>query len=180
MSTRLNPSPLVKKINSCVRPGVREVRASAWRPVSALIRLDLPTLERPANAISVPRIGGSEATEPEAATKSQAPPNRRRPSSISARVKSVVIRIPKTKSPGVLPGDRVACRSLLRTLLAEQRLDVVGQFDLGAVAAHDDRLLRGRQRVVPGPVDDVAGREARQHEGEVQRLPVVYHLLRRI
>ena len=32
--------------------------------MSALIRLDLPTLERPANAISVPRIGGSEASEP--------------------------------------------------------------------------------------------------------------------
>ena len=59
----------MKKISSCVRPGVREVRASALRPVSALIRLDLPTLERPANAISVPRIGGSEAGEPAAATK---------------------------------------------------------------------------------------------------------------
>jgi hypothetical protein len=41
-----------KKISSWVRPGVCEVRASALRPVSALIRLDLPTLERPAKAIS--------------------------------------------------------------------------------------------------------------------------------
>ena len=48
-----------KKISSWVRPGVCEVRASALRPVSALIRLDLPTLERPAKAISSPRIGGS-------------------------------------------------------------------------------------------------------------------------
>ena len=61
----------VKKISSCVRPGVREVRASALRPVSALIRLDLPTLERPAKAISVPRIGGSDASEPAAATNCQ-------------------------------------------------------------------------------------------------------------
>ena len=45
-----------KKISSWVRPGVCEVRASAFRPVSALIRLDLPTLERPAKAISMPRI----------------------------------------------------------------------------------------------------------------------------
>ena len=48
-----------KKISSWVRPGVCEVRASALRPVSALIRLDLPTLERPAKAISMPCIGGS-------------------------------------------------------------------------------------------------------------------------
>ena len=53
----------VKKINSCVRPGVCEVRASARRPVSALIRLDLPTLERPATATSMPRVGGSDETE---------------------------------------------------------------------------------------------------------------------
>ena len=64
MSTRVSAPPPEKKISSCVRPGVREVRASALRPVSALIRLDLPTLERPAKAISVPRIVGSEASEP--------------------------------------------------------------------------------------------------------------------
>ena len=43
-----------KKLSSCVRPGVCEVRASVLRPVSALTRLDLPTLERPAKAISSP------------------------------------------------------------------------------------------------------------------------------
>ncbi len=59
----------MKKISSCVRPGVREVRARLLRPVSALSRLDLPTLERPASAISVPRAAGSEAGEPAAATK---------------------------------------------------------------------------------------------------------------
>ena len=49
-----------------MRPGVCEVRASALRPVSALIRLDLPTLERPANATSTPAIGGSVSIEGEA------------------------------------------------------------------------------------------------------------------
>src|SRR4051812_27025738 len=36
----------------CVRPGVLLVRASARRSASALMALDLPTLERPANATS--------------------------------------------------------------------------------------------------------------------------------
>ena len=39
-------------MSSCVRPGVRDVRASAVRPVSALTSEDLPTFERPAKAIS--------------------------------------------------------------------------------------------------------------------------------
>ena len=47
-----------KKISSCVRPGVCEVRARARRPVSALIRLDLPTLERPATATSKTKVRG--------------------------------------------------------------------------------------------------------------------------
>src|SRR5258707_8580321 len=71
-------------MSSCVRPGVFEVRANARRPVSALIRLDLPTLERPANAISGALIGGTESSEPAAEIKSHAPANRRRPASISA------------------------------------------------------------------------------------------------
>ena len=45
-------------MSSCVRPGVCEVRASAWRPVSALTSDDLPTLERPAKAISGAPTGG--------------------------------------------------------------------------------------------------------------------------
>ena len=47
-----------KKMISCVRPGVFEVRANAFRPVSALISEDFPALERPAKAISSPFIGG--------------------------------------------------------------------------------------------------------------------------
>ncbi len=37
-----------------VRPGVLLVRASLLRPVMALIALDLPTLDLPANATSLP------------------------------------------------------------------------------------------------------------------------------
>src|ERR1700690_1413869 len=62
------------------------MRARFLRPVSALIRLDLPTLERPANAISIPRIGGSETAEPAAAVKPPSPVNRCRPGSISSRL----------------------------------------------------------------------------------------------
>ena len=39
-------------MSSCVRPGVREVRARLERPVSALMSEDLPTFDRPAKAIS--------------------------------------------------------------------------------------------------------------------------------
>src|ERR1700688_294137 len=95
MSTTLRLEPPVKKINSWVRPGVRDVRARLLRPVRALTRLDLPTLERPANAISVPRIGGSETAEPAAATKRHSPANRRRPASISSRVNSAELVLAK-------------------------------------------------------------------------------------
>ena len=87
MSTKVSFDGAVKKISSCVRPGVCDVRASARRPVSALIRLDLPTLERPAKAISTPRIGGSASTEPAAQANCQSPANSLRPASVSARVK---------------------------------------------------------------------------------------------
>src|SRR5262245_11301652 len=42
----------------CVRPGVLLTRARPRRPASALMALDLPTLERPAKAISVGPGGG--------------------------------------------------------------------------------------------------------------------------
>src|SRR5215467_14103661 len=86
MSTRIGGAGPAKKISSRVRPGVCDVRASALRPVSALIRLDLPTLERPANAISMPRIGGKTASELAAAMKRQSPANSLRPRSISSSV----------------------------------------------------------------------------------------------
>src|SRR6185437_13332021 len=91
MSTSVRLAPLEKKISSFVRPGVRDVRARALRPVSALIRLDLPTLERPASAISMPRIGGSELSELAAETNCQSPAKSSRPLSFSSRVNWAVI-----------------------------------------------------------------------------------------
>src|SRR5580765_4308721 len=89
MSTMVCGRPAEKKINSCVRPGVWEVRASALRPVNALIRLDFPTFERPANAISGPRIGGSLFVVSVAAKNCQSAANSFRPASISAAVKGI-------------------------------------------------------------------------------------------
>ena len=72
-------SPSAKKISSWVRPGVCEVRASVVRPVSALISDDLPTLERPAKAISGAPIGGRPSDLAAAKKKSQGPANSLRP-----------------------------------------------------------------------------------------------------
>jgi hypothetical protein len=43
----------------CVRPGILLVNASRTRLASALIALDLPAFDRPANAISGAPGGGS-------------------------------------------------------------------------------------------------------------------------
>src|SRR3546814_7990381 len=66
-SRNVSGSPTSKMLSSCVRPGVLDVRASEFRPVNALSSDDLPTLDRPANAISGTagsgrklRSGGSE------------------------------------------------------------------------------------------------------------------------
>src|SRR5579864_4527035 len=94
MSTRRRPLDAgpSKKISSWVRPGVLEVRASALRPVSALIRLDLPTLERPAKAISAPAIGGNASIVGEAQINLKSPANNLRPCSISFASGSAVMR----------------------------------------------------------------------------------------
>src|SRR5580692_5974480 len=99
MSTSTSRSGPPKKISSWVRPGVLEVRANAWRPVNALMRLDLPTLERPAKAISGAVIGGTEASEPAAEMKCQSPANKRRPASISASENSPMGRIVSPTAP---------------------------------------------------------------------------------
>src|SRR2546430_5060503 len=80
-----------KKISSWVRPGVCEVRARLLRPVSALMRLDLPTLERPANATSMLAIGGSVSIEGEAQKNCQSPANNFRPCSITSASMAAVI-----------------------------------------------------------------------------------------
>src|SRR5215211_1915788 len=99
MSTSVMRLP-AKKISSCVRPGVCEVRARLWRPVSALMRLDLPTLERPANAISIGPTGGNAGCDPAAATKCQSAANSFRPASISSVLKSLMREAAPEKSGG--------------------------------------------------------------------------------
>ena len=106
MSTRVSRPPSAKKISSCVRPGVCEVRASVVRPVSALISDDLPTLERPAKAISGAPIGGRPSDLAAAKKKSQGPANSLRPASIASGAK-----------PASSAGGHVVCArrtSLLR------------------------------------------------------------------
>src|SRR5882762_1865466 len=88
MSTSVSGPAPVKKISSWVRPGVFEVRASALRLVSALIRLDLPTLERPAKAISTPSGGGSDSSDDAADRKRHSAANSLRPVSLSSELKA--------------------------------------------------------------------------------------------
>src|ERR1700730_4805100 len=205
MSTSRKPalSGPSKKISSWVRPGVCEVRARALRPVSALTRLDLPTLERPAKATSMPAIGGSVSIEGEAQKNCQSPAHRFCPCSISFASMSgvmrslsipVIARSEATKQSGLSfqvldcfaslamtdPNPLSFSWLLPRLLRSKRRPEIVEQFDLHAVAMHDEALLQHRKRIVPGPVDHEAGREARQHEGEDQRHPGKDHLLGRV
>ena len=80
----------------------------------------------------------------------------------------------------VKPTWRCDSHRLLRLPLPKHRLDIIEQLDLRPVLAHDDRLLRNRQRIVPRPVDHQAGGEACQHEGEDDRHPVEDDGLRRV
>jgi hypothetical protein len=45
-----------------VQPGVALTRANAWRPSSALIKLDLPTFDLPANTNSAQLGAGNSRT----------------------------------------------------------------------------------------------------------------------
>src|SRR5262245_26528940 len=171
MSISVSCDGPVKKISSCVRPGVCEVRASARRPVSALIRLDLPTLERPATAISMPRMRGSAAADPAAAANCQSPANSLRPASISARVKGEAVASDGASGPLMTTSRLRRGHFFFEKALQAFPcgLEIVPQLDLGAVLVHDHALLGDRERVVPGPVDHDSGREARNNEGEDDR-----------
>src|SRR5215207_2299899 len=70
-----------KKFSACVRSGILEVRAKPFSPTSALMRLDLPTLERPAKATSGGPWTGSAARFGAESTKRQGIAKRRRVSS---------------------------------------------------------------------------------------------------
>src|ERR1700722_1240857 len=73
-------SPSRKKLICLVAPGVCDTRASACREVRALIRLDLPTFERPTKAISGRDSVGIASMVAAPATNSQSPANNLRPS----------------------------------------------------------------------------------------------------
>src|SRR5258708_587207 len=141
MSTSVVAPPRSKKFNWRVRPGVLEVRARLVRPVSAFNRLDLPTLERPAKAISTAPIGGkaSSWSAPKKNWHSRA--NKSRPASIAASLSS--------SSSGVAFESVAVPHRRLR---------------LYAGAAHDRPLLGDREQVVPGPIDHQARGEVRQHD----------------
>src|SRR3954469_23301236 len=143
MSTSVS-GPRRKKISSCVRPGVWEVRASALRPVSALIRLDLPTLERPAKAISIPSVDGSACSDEAAERTSHSPAKNLRAASSSSEVKAPVF-IPHPFR--LCPPGRKRQDSPLWLALGKQTAEIVPQFDLNAVPAHNDALLDDRESV---------------------------------
>src|SRR5260221_6103723 len=128
------------------------------------MRLDLPTLERPTKAISLPFIAGREAAEPAAETKRHSGANSRRPAPISPVVKAPAC-FGASGCTAVKP-DRSCRRYFFFEQVgdaAEQAFDaapgilqIAEQLDLDAIAAHDDRLLDHRQGVVPRPIDHEA------------------------
>src|SRR5947209_6824366 len=127
------------------------MRASVLRPVSALISEDLPTLERPATAISGNVAGGRPSIFDAPQMNSQEPANRRRPSS---------------RKSGSLTQAYLRCYFFFA---AEDAGEIVPKLELHAGTAHNEALLRNRQKVVPGPIDDETGRERTEHEGEDHR-----------
>src|SRR3546814_13303434 len=139
--------PRLKKFRSRVRPGVLEVRARVLRPVNAFSRLDLPTLDRPAKATSVPPPSCGRSFSSAAETrKSQGPAKRSRPASRAA-----------SSSPGVAwpTGSAPSGGGLRRTAA-----------DRPSVALPDEGLLGHRQDVIPRPGDYQSGREGRTQEEE--------------
>src|SRR6185369_8483318 len=175
MSTSRSPalSGPSKKISSWVRPGVCEVRASALRPVSALIRLDLPTLERPAKAIDArhrrQRLDrGRRPDEPPVAGEQLSSLFDQPAIDVRGHAKAltpVIARSEATKQSTLSCRGEMDCFAALamtvsassrlrfNLLRGERRSEIVEQLHLHAVAAHDEALLQHREQVVPGPVD---------------------------
>src|SRR5687768_7003120 len=93
MSTRVSSPefPRLKKFSSRVRPGVTDTRARLFCPVSALFRLDFPTLDRPAKVTS----GGPPCGSPSALftplMKLQGARNSASPLAISLRGSTIVL-----------------------------------------------------------------------------------------
>src|SRR5277367_45957 len=153
-------SPSRKKLIWRVRPGDCETRASALRPVSALMRLDLPTFERPTKAISGSSGGGIASLFAAPAMNSQGPANRR----LAAAISSVENSLTRQRIRG-----RVFLCAAGKALEKACEVHVPEDVHLHALPAHHHILLHGRQEVVPRPVDDEAGGKPAHHEREDQR-----------
>src|SRR6516225_11717658 len=101
------------------------------------MRLDLPTLERPAKATSGLAMGGSEASDPAAERKRHSPAKSRRPASISSAEKSPAAVIAHLRqfgggraviSPG--KGRRRRTYTIARPVAAGQRARLAGRGGL--------------------------------------------------
>ena len=116
-----------KKLSSRVRPGVFEARARSFMPVSALISDDLPTLERPAKAISAP-VDGRQLVE-------------------LGHAQHESMRAARTASRPALELVGVHSQPLNPRLLALQERQAVAniaeEIDLDALPLHDDTTAAG-------------------------------------
>src|ERR1700722_2387358 len=128
------------------------MRARALRPVSALMRLDLPTLERPANAISGRSGDGIAPSSAAPATNSHGPANRRL--TLASAVSLTRKRIRARASIASEPLEQAA------------HLHAFEEIYFDALPPHHHILLRHRQKVVPRPIDDEARWQAGEHECE--------------
>ena len=174
-----------------------DTRASALRPVSALMRLDLPTFERPTNATSGSVDFGIASMFAAPATNSQVPANNfrpsmpgpRRPARTSVRTATGsgtstalipdIRAWPRRRTDGGrdarVPGFRCLLAGWVRAPEKPRRFRKADAFRLlkRCTSTPWRRIITycwavGEQ-VVPGPVDHKPGGKARQHEGENER-----------
>src|SRR5919206_445365 len=132
----------------CVRPGVLLARASALRPASALMALDLPTFERPANASSGGPPGGRSATRPTAHTKaaraktdmaeagnsnkiapfSSGTPGMKRALGLAVALAAASVALAQDKAPGVASQVCAACHGPDGNSVAAANPKIAGQI----------------------------------------------------
>ena len=142
-------SPTSKKLSSCVRPGVFEVRARLLRLVSRLSSEDLPTLERPAKAISgTPGSGRNLSSGADFRNETGPEKSFRAASSSSASRRSLRAR-PLRRVGGA--GRRRAVAAGPRQRLLQRRVAAVEPFLLGDgedVVGHPVELQAGREGAI--------------------------------
>src|SRR5687768_9758830 len=134
------------------------------------MRLDLPTLERPAKAISGRSAGGRNSSAGALFKSCQRRSKRRSPAASMVLSTSVIFAAfgvrellalflavaPSLYRVGAAPGHRGNRFELAR--------EIAHEVNVRPLPAHDVVLLRQGQRVAPRPVDHEAGRERREQE----------------